>query len=623
MFKRISVEQKMIALPFLRRARLRHLLLVAASLGTMALAADDTAPVVHANQIGFAPADAKRVIVATTAERPVSWTLTDQAGAAVMAGHALPFGADAASADTVQQIDLSALHRPGRFTLSVAGAPPRTIDIAAGVLTPLKYAALNYFYQTRAGIAIEARYAGGASWARPAGHPHEVAGCFAGRDEQGNDWPGCNYTLDVTGGWYDAGDQGKYVVNGGIALWTLQDLYEQQTTTGDPAFADGRAALPEAGNGINDLLDEARWEMRFLLAMQVPQGKHLRVPVGPQPRGVPLIFTDIDASGMAHHKVADRSWTTLPTAPADDRQPRLLYPPSTAATLNLAATAAQCARIWRTLDPAFSRQCLVAAERAFAAALRNPTIYAAATFTGSGGYGDAELADEFYWAAAELYVTTGRPVFADALHHMAAFRAPLSEPNWGSVAALGTISLATAPNGLPPAERAAQRALIVAAADRFLAEEQHSGYHIPFAATAFTWGSNATLLNRAMILGLAERITGQRRYRDGASDVMDYLLGRNPLDQSFISGFGTRPLRNPHHRFWAHALDPRYPGPPPGVLSGGPNSTAMADDIARAMRGHCVAMRCWRDANYAYSMNEVAINWNAPLVWVAAYLDGP
>jgi endoglucanase len=102
---------------------------------------------------------------------------------------------------------------------------------------------------------------------------------------------------------------------------------------------------------------------------------------------------------------------------------------------------------------------------------------------------------------------------------------------------------------------------------------------------------------------------------------MDYLLGRNPLDQSFISGFGARPLENPHHRFWAHMLDPHLPGPPPGVVSGGPNNGRPADDIARQIAPSAAAMRCWKDHIFAYSLNEVAINWNAPLVWTAAYLD--
>jgi endoglucanase len=126
-----------------------------------------------------------------------------------------------------------------------------------------------------------------------------------------------------------------------------------------------------------------------------------------------------------------------------------------------------------------------------------------------------------------------------------------------------------------------------------------------------------------MILGIADRLTGSPRYRAAMVDVVDYLTGRNPLDRSFVTGFGINPVQNPHHRFWAHALDARYPPPPPGVLSGGPNSTSMNDDVARTMRGKCIGMRCWRDANYAFTMNEMAINWNAPLVWVVAYLDTP
>ena len=49
-------------------------------------------------------------------------------------------------------------------------------------------------------------------------------------------------------------------------------------------------------------------------------------------------------------------------------------------------------------------------------------------------------------------------------------------------------------------------------------------------------------------------------------------MGLNPLDQSFVTGWGARPLENPYHRFWCHQANPKYPPPPPGILSGGPNS---------------------------------------------------
>ncbi|WP_305858984.1 glycoside hydrolase family 9 protein, partial [Klebsiella pneumoniae] len=146
--------------------------------------------------------------------------------------------------------------------------------------------------------------------------------------------------------------------------------------------------IPEAGNGVNDLLDEARYEIEFLLKMQIPDGVKLRVPVGAQTPGQPLTLTEIDAGGMAHHKVHDARWTGIPLAPADDHETRLLYPPSTGATLNLAAVGAQCARIWREIDPAFARQCLAASQRAFRASLRNRDVRAGENFAGGGAYGD-------------------------------------------------------------------------------------------------------------------------------------------------------------------------------------------------------------------------------------------
>lgn len=575
---------------------------------------------VHFNQLGFLPDTAKRAIVADPAAAPLPWRVIDAAGQVVAAGRTTVFGNDAASGDHVHQLAFDTVRTPGVYRLEVAGVTSRPFEIVAGLYRPLAGAALNYFYQTRAGIAIEARYAGGRQWARAAGHPHEVAGCFAGSDERGTVWPGCPYTLDVTGGWYDAGDQGKYVVNGGIALWTLQNLYEANRAT--PPFADGSAALPEAGNGRNDLLDEARWEMRFLLAMQVPDGQRLALPVGRQASG-PLRLTTVDAGGMAHQKVADRNWTALPTIPAEDREERLLYPPSTAATLNLAATAAQCARVWKGSDDAFAQRCLAAAARAYAAALRNPQILAAQAFTGSGGYGDDDVADEFYWATAELYAATLLPELARALHAMALHDAPLrGEPGWSSTAALGTITLATA-TGVPAPERQAARAKLVALADQFIAEKAQSGYGLPYATTRYPWGSNGAILNRGIVLALAARFTGEERYRDAEVDTADYVLGRNPLGQSYVSGFGWMPMTRPHHRFWAHQFDPRLPGPPPGVIGGGPNNTAFADTIAATMRGTCAAMRCWRDDGRAYALNEVAINWNAPLLWVATDLAMP
>jgi endoglucanase len=578
---------------------------------------------VRLNQIGML-ADGRKVAIAPESSRnPLPWKLTDARGRVRASGQSEVFGQDSWSGEFVHRVDFSSFRGTGTgYRLQVGPAISRPFSIGRDAYARLPYDALAYFYHNRAGTPIEARYVR-EEWARPAGHRAERATCVSGKDSKGNDWPGCAYTLDVTGGWYDAGDHGKYMVNGGISAWTLMNLYERQLHRGARSpFADGKARIPEARNRVNDLLDEVRWEMEFFLKMQVPDGTRARVPVGVKRNEPGLTFTEIDASGMAHHKVADVRWTSLPIAPHEDKEKRQLFPPATGATLNLAATAAQCARIWRKIDAPFSGRCLAAAERAWTAARRNPEVYPIADFTGSGGYGDGDFTDEFYWAAAELFATTGRPEYREALRDSPHFRAwPAPELGWNRAASLGTITLASVPNKLPKAEVAALRGALRAAADGYLADTAKVGYAIPYApANGYPWGSTSSVLNRALVLALAADFTRDRRYRAGVIDSMDYILGRNPLDQSYVSGYGARPMMNPHHRFWALQANAKYPPPPPGALSGGPNSNP-SDDFVRSLRGKCVHQTCWRDDYRAFSVNEVAINWNAPLVWVGAYLQ--
>lgn len=603
---------------------IRMALGIGASLLTVAANAQTAPNPVHMNQVGLLPGGGKMAIVPNPSVQPLPWRLVDGTGRVQASGRTSVYGKDPASGQHVHRVDFSTFSGTGAdYRLIVGDAESRPFPISAGTYDRLPYDALSYFYHNRAGTPIEARFAGGDAWARPAGHAPETATCVSGKDSNGNVWPGCDYTLDVTGGWYDAGDHGKYVVNGGISLWTLLNLYERQKAAGSPSpFSDGKALLPETGNGVNDLLDEARWQMEFLMKMQVPQGTRASVPVGVKRNGPNLAFTTIDASGMAHHKVADEKWTSLPMAPHLDPEKRQLFPPATAPTLNLAATAAQCARIWREIDAAFANRCLVSAERAYEAALRNPEVYALADFTGSGGYGDSNVSDEFYWAAAELFATTGKPEYERALRaspHFASRSA--SDISWPSVATLGTITLATLPSRLPAADVARLRTSLVTAADGFLEDREKVGYAIPYAPAGYPWGSTSSVLNRAMVLALAHDFTNRAEYRNGVIDSMDYILGRNPLDRSFVSGYGDRPMMNPHHRFWARQADPKFPGPPPGALSGGPNNTSMSDDIAGPMKGKCAPQMCWADDIGAFALNEVAINWNAPLVWVATYLD--
>lgn len=348
----------------------------------------DTGPRVRVNQVAYLPAGPKNATLVTDATTRLPWQLKDAKGTTVARGLTVPRGVDASSGQNVHSIDFGSYRGRGTgYTLVADGETSHPFDVDAAAYRRLRLDSVKYYYTQRSGVAIRDDLRPG--YGRAAGHLNVAP-------NQGDAnvpcQPGvCDYTLDVTGGWYDAGDHGKYVVNGGIATWELLSTYERslRARTGHPAaLGDGTLALPESGNKVPDVLDEARWELEFLLKMQVPAGQPL--------------------AGMAHHKVHDEQWTGLPLLPGQDPQKRELHPPTTAATLNLAATAAQAARLYRPYDKAFAARALTAARTAWQAALAHPDLYADPNDgTGGGAYNDDDVTDEFYWAAAELYLTTG------------------------------------------------------------------------------------------------------------------------------------------------------------------------------------------------------------------------
>lgn len=570
-------------------------------------------PAVRVNQVGYLAHLPKRATVHSDAMAPLAWEIRTPNGAVVAKGSTNVFGDDPAAGEHLHVLDFSSLETPSSDLVLAVGADQSVpFSVGDSIYKDLRVDALRFFYYQRSGLAISMPFAKDARWTHPAGHVGDQSVPCAPD-------AGCKYSLDVSGGWYDAGDYGKYVVNGGIAVWTLLDQYERSRFLGSAAgaIADGALDIPESGNGVPDILDEARYEIEFLLKMQVPDG---------QPH-----------AGMAHHKVHDLKWSPLGQPPNESTLPRFLRPPSTAATLNLAAAAAQAARIWSTIDKAFSAKCLAAAEKAWNAAQANPTVYAPESDKEGGGpYDDRNVRDEFYWAAAELYATTGKHAYEDFVKSSPFFgRFPssaegsassgaMSSMTWQDTAALGSITLAVVPSSLDRASVAALRRRIASAADGFLSLAEKSGHGVPMAGgagRAYPWGSNSLVLDNAIVLGLARDFTHDSKYVAGVVGAMDYILGRNPLAKSYVSGYGENCLEHPHHRFFANQLNPSMPGPPPGFVSGGPNSGLQDPQVKAAGLAGCAPQKCYLDHIQAYSANEVAINWNAPLAWVAAYLD--
>ena len=558
----------------------------------------DTGPRVRVNQVAYLPRGPKKATLVTETTTKLPWQLKNAAGTTVARGYSVPRGVDVSSGQNVQTIDFSGYRRAGQgYTLVADGETSRPFDIDSAVYEQLRTDSLKFYYTQRSGIEIREDLRPG--YGRPAGHvdvaPNLGDGsvpCQAGV---------CDYQLDVTGGWYDAGDHGKYVVNGGISTWELLSQYER--TSEPKKLGDGTLAIPESGNKVPDILDEVRWELEFLLKMQVPAG---------QPH-----------AGMVHHKIHDAAWTGLPLMPHLDPQQRELHPVSTAATLNLAATAAQAARIYHRFDKAFAAKALAAARTAYAAALAEPALYASESDgIGGGAYNDTKVDDDFYWAAAELFISTREKKFADAVLASPVHTADVFGPgafDWASTAAAARIDLALVPNNLPG--RYKVRASVVAGAEKYLKIQNAHPYGVPYAPAnnSWDWGSNSLILNNLVVVASAYDITGRDKFRTAVYEGMDYILGRNALNQSYVTGYGEVASQNQHSRWYARQLDPNLPNPPQGSLAGGPNSS-IQDPVAQSKLAGCVGQFCYIDDIQSWSTNELTINWNSALSWVASFV---
>ena len=583
----------------------------------------NTGPRVRVNQVGYLPDGPKQATLVTDATRPVRWSVENAAGRTVEKGRTRPAGVDTSSGLNVATIDFSDVRRSGSgYTLIADGERSYPFTIGGDIYASLRTDAKTLFYTQRSGTPILDSLAPG--YGRAAGHigvdPNQgdtAAICLPlGDDAQKlyeRPWT-CAGPRDVSGGWYDAGDHGKYVVNGGIAVAQLMQEYERTLTAprgSRRALRDGTLSIPEGDNGIPDLLDDVRWELEWMLTMQVPAGEPY--------------------AGLAYHKVADANWTGLPTDPASDPQARYLFRPSTAAGLNLAAATAQGARLFARYDRRFAARLLRASTTAYAAAEKTPNLYAPAPDAtldpnpGSGPYDDDDVSDEFYWAAAELYLTTGarryRQDVVTSPHHTG----PVFDAggfSWNEVAALGRLDLATVPNRLPDRDRVIRS--VIKAADSYLANEKRHPFGSPYAPADgnYAWGSNSAVLNILQVVGTAYDLTERNRYADGVLRGMDYVFGRNALNISYVTGYGTYASQNQHSRMYAHQVDPRLPNPPRGTLAGGPNGTALTtgDPVAAAKLTGCVQQFCYIDDIGSWSTNELTINWNAPLSWMGSFL---
>ena len=547
---------------------------------------------VRLNQVGFSPQQEKVATVEGVVKASQVKILDAKTGLQVVKPHVLRVVTSPFSKKNRTVIDFSSLKTEGDY-LVIAGKHLQPFCIRQQALHEVSRGALKAFYLVRSGMPIEAQYAG--EWARPVGHADTQVKVHSSAASPGRPE---GTMLSSPGGWYDAGDYNKYVVNSSYSIGLMLCVYEQCKDY----FAGLNVNIPESGNRTADLLDELMYNLRWLLTMQDPW------------------------DGGVYHKLTTPKFEDF-ILPTDCHQQRYVVAKSTAATLDFAAVMAQAARIMQgNADyPEFPEQAQRAALAAYHWAELNPQVlyrqeemnkqHQPAVTTGA--YGDFFLGDEWYWAATELYLLTGDGKFMrDAKQRQPPmFRAP----SWASVAPLGAYEWLTSKPETPLGQTC--RKQLLEYCDSLLKAVPTSSFQSPSGNSAhdFGWGClGGSFCSTGVALLFAHMLTNDQCYLVAAGENADYVLGRNALGFCFVTGFGTKSPMHPHHRISAADSVEK---PFPGLLVGGPNPGQQDKADIKTTYRSSLPDESYLDVVDSYASNEIAINWNAELVALMAWLD--
>jgi endoglucanase len=514
------------------------------------------------NTVGYQPGAIKQASVVSPPARFRVLSTADHR--AVFNGTLSEAVTNADTGEELRTADFSGIKTPGEYVVDVEGlgssAPFR---VGSDVYVEPFRTVTRGMYLWRCGMAVHAGYRGD-TFAHAACHTNDGWLDYVG---------GGHERKDGTGGWHDAGDYNKYVVNAGVTVGSMFRAWEDF----GPAIRRVELDLPEKGGRFPGFLAEIKWEIDWLLKMQAEDGS-------------------------VYHKLSTLNFGGM-MLPEKELSDRYFVPASSAATADFVAMTSAAARHFKPFDPGYAERCLAAARTSRAWLLAHPDERRAdqRDFR-TGGYPTRDP-DDRLWAAAEFWETTGD---ADALKELES-RIRESDAkidvnwDWGNVGNLGLFVYVLSPRPGRNDELVAQaKTNVIAVADKIVAAAAAHGYARPL-GTVYFWGCNGTVARQVINLEVARRLTGNATYHAVAADAVNHLLGRNVYGRSFVTGVGFEPPRHPHDR---RSVGDAVAAPWPGYLIGGANPRASD----------------WHDTDKDYRTNEIAINWNGALIYALAAL---
>ncbi len=500
------------------------------------------------NQIGFKPSSPKSAFIKESiVKSDLTFCLINSDEQVVYKGTLQNPKEDRLVGEKIYEAEFSEFTEPGIYKVLYGEEKSYSFKIDENCYDDLLFSVYNFFRISRCGEEIPS-----GDFARPACHTSKAL-IFGTKDYK-----------DVKGGWHDAGDYGRYVVNSAKALMDMLVSYNE---------------YKEKFTRF-DLLSEIRFELEWMLQMQRDDG---------------AVF----------HKISCFHFCGF-INPQDEKDEIVLSPISTTATADFAGTLAYASLFFKEKDEKFAEELLSASLKAqnYLDA-HGDEIYKNPPEITTGEYGDSNPTDERYFALCALFVVTKK---AEYLERAKELKKQNIEDfiSWGSFGGYGTELLLKNKDLIDDKKFVATLEKgIIKLADEIVSIANNSP--VAYSVKRVYWGCNGTVCDNAHILFIAYSFEKNTEYLEIAQKQLNYLLGANPLSICYVTGNGEYCSEHTHHRP-SVATGKEMPG----MLSGGPSEFLIDDIMKKTFSENVVPpLKRFLDDERSYSTNEIAINWNS------------
>lgn len=481
---------------------------------------------------------------------------------------------DEESGDEIRIADFSGFKGNGRFFLKCGYRRSETFEISNNICKKIKNKCLRGIYLNRCGFDFNDKTLDVCEDFLHGKCHCEMTPLYFGGQQ-----------LDVSGGWHDGG-YGKYV---NVSALTCASMLYSYLLYPESFDAENGGEAP--------ILSECRWGLEWLLKMQAEDG------------GV-------------YHKSDTVSIPTAPVPPCEDMEEYYVFPISYDATLYFTAAVTLGARVFENIDVAFAKRLSHASSNGWLWIVNcsdyEPWKLPSGTrFCGLGDFDCQSEKSIYLWMISELYALTGSELFAEKFEELVYNEDSTSFTleNAGGYAALAYMTCGEKKN--PGVDFFIKKKFGDKADKIIFASSKGYGTALGSKKTSsgYNFFSNMSVISDSIICQIAFMIFGIDRYRSHSADILGYIMGRNPIGISYITGGETSPLRP------AHSLSVSSSEAVPGMIVSGANFERIDEFSKWRLASKTPPAKCYIDNECSYTTNCPSICFGALAVMAAAFYD--